>query len=88
MATIQEVSCDILNIFPAFLTEKQVSEINVEMSPLWFRKTRSIDFKCLPERILFFCEEHHLSHPILVDGDDVLLSGFYGEIKKVQKSCY
>ena len=87
MTTIEEVACDILYVFLAFLTEQQTGEIGVEMAPLWFRKTRSIGLKGLTKCILFFCEEHRLSHPILADGNDVLLSEIYGEIRKVQKSC-
>src|SRR4030042_4036854 len=84
MPTIQEVPCDVLNVFLAFLTEQKAGEIGVEMVPLRFRKTRPIHIKCGTKSVNFFCEEHHTSHPS-VDGNDVRLSVFYGKFRKSAK---
>jgi len=84
MAAIQEVPCDVLDVFLTFLTEQQAGKIGIEMVPLWFCKTRPIHIKCGTKSVNFFCEEHHTSHPS-VDGNDVLLSEIYGGFRKVQK---
>jgi hypothetical protein len=78
MPAIQEISNDVLDVFLALLTEQQASEIGDEMLPLRLRKTWSKDSEGITKRILFSSEEHHPSHPILADGNDVLLSETYG----------
>jgi hypothetical protein len=87
IAAIQEIPCDILDVFLSLLTEQQAGEISVEMIPLRLRKTRPIGFQGLTKSIFFSGEEHHPSHPILADGNDVLLSEIYGGFRKVQKFC-
>jgi hypothetical protein len=84
MPAIQKIPCDVLDVLLALFSEQKSYEVGVEMVPLRFCKTRPIHIECGTKNIHFFCEEHHTSHPSS-DGNDVLLSVFYGRFRKSAK---